>query len=91
VSEVIHIVGLDVQVGYQRRQRCSWCGALIDDVDPSRVMVQVEPGEEAGPLPIWPVGELIALDGGTTRVVDHKDGEALPANCCFHLDHGVTR
>lgn len=43
-DEVIHIAGIDVRVGNQHRQRCAWCGAVIDDHDLSRLAVPAGQG-----------------------------------------------
>lgn len=40
---VLHLVGLHVQVGPLRRQRCSWCGQLLVDDDLSRMAWTLHP------------------------------------------------
>lgn len=85
--EVVHIAGLDIQVGDVVRQRCAYCPAVLVDIDTARAAVP----EGQDPTPArWPVGELVAVlrDGGTTasRLVAHEDGEALPDNACARLD-----
>ena len=90
MSTEIHIAGLPIEVGSQLRQRCGWCGAVLEDVDQSRIAVAVQPGEEPGRYPTWEVGSLVARDGGATWAVDHKDGDQLPPECCGQLDHEVT-
>lgn len=98
--DVLHIVGLDVQVGSARRQRCAWCGALLLDDDLTRMAWTLDPdGTDPGPPPVWPIGELIAVDGGVERVVPRDawpdsatPGEKrLPDGCCALLDPEVTR
>lgn len=95
---VVHIAGVDVQVGSRLRQRCSWCGATIIDVDLANIAIMVEPGEEPGPHPTWPVGSLVehtgvdgegATGGGVTTTVEPQmedDGSIkLPARACAKL------
>lgn len=88
---VIHVVGLDVKVGNHLRQRCAWCGAVIDDVDLSLVMVPIEDADK--PFPSWQVGALIEVIDGfpiVRRIVEHADGDVLPDGCCAKLDPAVT-
>lgn len=95
-DSVIHIAGAQVQVGQQLRQRCSWCGAVLEDYDLTRIMSPANPdGSPPGPPPLWEVGALIAVDrsdggSGAAQVVDHEDGAQLPAECCASLPHDVT-
>ena len=35
--EVIHLCGPAITCGSHRRQRCSWCGTIIEDVDLSHI------------------------------------------------------
>lgn len=101
MTEVVHIVGLGVQVGMVRRQRCSWCGALLQEDDFSRMAWTLNPdGTDPGPPGCWPVGELVAVDGPVTRVVPRDewpdsatdpDEKRLPDRCCAMLDPAVTR
>jgi hypothetical protein len=91
--EVIHIAGADIQVGSQLRQRCAWCGALMLDYDLNGIAVPE--GQEPRPG-TWPPGELVALvgdhrEGSASWVVEHVDGEPLPAGACGKLDPVVTR
>lgn len=86
--DVIHIAGAVVQVGTQHRQRCSWCGAVIEDLD--LALMAVPDDQTAAGVPSWPVGELVAVAGGMKWLVDHADGNVLPAGCCAHLPHDVT-
>lgn len=86
-GSITHIAGLDVQVGRYLRQRCAWCGAVLSDYDLANVAVL----EGHNPRPaMWGVGELVALDGNASWVVDHEDGAELPANACVQLDPAVT-
>lgn len=87
-TPVVHIVGIDVQARGQRRQRCAWCGAVIEDASAGEVMVPVE--HAGDPCPSWQVGAFVAVDGNHRYVVEHKPGDALPAGCCALLPHEVT-
>lgn len=87
MGAVIHIAGNDVQVNAQLRQRCAWCGALLIDYNLERVAVP----EGTDPRPAtWPGGELIAVDGGLSYVVEHEDSQPLPDGACGTLDPEVT-
>lgn len=88
---MIHIAGLDVQVGSHLRQRCSWCGALLIDYALDRIAVAVpEDGSDPGGPGTWAVGALVQVEGNASWVVDHEDGQPLPAGSCGQLDHEVT-
>lgn len=88
---IIHIAGLDVQVGAQLRQRCSWCGAVLLDYDLTRVASVVAPGEVWSGPSTWPVGALIETDGCMSSVVEHDpDKDVLPDACCAKLPAELT-
>lgn len=90
-DSVVHIAGPVIEIGPQYRQRCSWCGAVLEDYDLSRVAVAgpVEPDWRPA---TWEVGGLVEVYGGGEVVgrVDHEDGDRLPANACAQLPHDVT-
>lgn len=95
--EVIHIAGLQIEVGTRLRQRCGWCGAVLIDQDLARVMVEIKPDdtERAPAYPVWEVGSLVGVIGNRDsfrymRTVEHKDGDRLPPECCAQLDDDVT-
>lgn len=91
MTAVIHIAGLDIQVGPHLRQRCGWCGALLIDYALDRVAAAVpEGGSEPGAPGTWAVGALVARDGNASWVVEHVDGEPLPTGCCGQLDPEIT-
>jgi hypothetical protein len=87
VPMLIHIAGVEVQVGSQLRQRCAWCGAILVDQDLNLVMVPVD---QPGTVPTWPTGSLVAVQGYTSWVVDHEDGAQLPPEACGQIDYEVT-
>lgn len=85
--DIIHIAGPEIQIGTQLRQRCSWCGAVLIDVNLSRVAVPA--GMNPNP-PTWSVGGLVAVYGYASWEVEHKDGDQLPAKACGQLPFEVT-
>lgn len=85
---MIHFAGVDVHVNALLRQRCAWCGAVLVDYDLERIAVPV--GQEGDPG-TWPVGSLIAVDGGLSYEFDHVDGQPLPPESCALIDAAVTR
>ncbi len=95
---VVHIAGLDVEIGPRLRQRCAWCGAVLIDVDQTLVAVKIPEGKTEKQaradgdlkMPTWAVGSLVMIDGGVKAAVEHKDGERLPSNCCGSLDAEAT-
>ena len=84
---VVHIAGSFVYIGSLLRQRCAWCGAVLIDYDLERIAVPV--GQDAGPG-VWPVGELVMVDGPLCVSVPHDDGDMLPDNACARLDPAIT-
>ena len=88
---IVHIAGKEIYVGSQLRQRCGWCGAVLIDDDVCRTMVLVDAEHtRPGPIPTWPKGELVAVQGGASWVVEHEDGADLPLEACAMIDHEVT-
>jgi hypothetical protein len=79
---VVHIAGLDVQIGQLLRQRCGWCAEILVDYDLDRTAVpEGQPGRPA----TWPVGGLVLVDGGVKVEVRHTAGDQLPPNTCVGL------
>jgi hypothetical protein len=90
---ITHIAGNDVQVGGQLRQRCAWCGTVLIDYALGRLMVPVDqlPADGSDFRPgTWPVGALVELNGGVSRIVEHEDGKPLPENACGTAHPEVT-
>jgi hypothetical protein len=79
---MIHIVGLDIRIGARVRQRCAWCGIVIEDVDLANMM------SPAGSPPWrpWNPGELLEVTGNMRSVVRHEDGSPLPDGMCVDVD-----
>lgn len=78
----VHIAGPDVQIGSVRRQRCAWCGVLLDEWDLARVAVPV--GQDPTPA-VWTPGGLVLVDGNMKATVTHEGGSQLPDNACDRL------
>ncbi len=85
---LVHIAGLDIQIGDHLRQRCAWCGAVLVDYDLTRIAAPV--GQDPRPA-TWTAGELVAVDGNAKWIVPHQQGDRIPANACGVLDAEVTR
>lgn len=88
---VVHIAGLETQIGHHLRQRCGWCGAVIIDHDLTRIAVPA--GQDPRPG-TWPPGRLVEVSDGNPRgswTVRHADGDPLPPNACGALDPAATR
>jgi hypothetical protein len=91
----VHIAGPTLRVGNVRRQRCVWCGALLEEYDLTRVSRALEPGEPAS----WEVGELVRLSGTFPRAAvaveatphaEDADAFAIPDDSCMALSDAVT-
>jgi hypothetical protein len=74
---VTHIAGPNITIHdrYQR-QRCAWCGEILQDYDLRNVAV---PAEQPGPPASWSEGALVTVDGNLSFVVDSND---LPDDAC---------
>lgn len=103
MSVVIHIAGPVVTAGSLRRQRCCWCGALIDEYDLANVARPLEPGENPENLEPWApaqweVGDHVLVDGGMKTVVELEaviddDGHTafkIDGRACMSIDNAVT-
>lgn len=89
MNGVLHVAGVHVTINQRIRQRCAWCGAVLIDVDSALVAVPL--GQERDGVPVWPVGDLVLIDGNMAALVPHKDGDPLPDGACGKLDPDVTR
>lgn len=104
MSHLVHLAGAAIRVGSVIRQRCAWCGALIEEMDVALVAVpEGDPApweltEDGGPLPRW-VG-LVAIeehgDGQMFGVVAKwkvdrvEDDDSIPPDSCMALPAEVT-
>jgi hypothetical protein len=93
----VHLAGPAIRAAQVIRQRCAWCGALIDEFDLDRIAIpEGDPPlveEDGTPRDRW-VG-LVAVDvqeGVVTAkwaVPDPVLGE-IPDDSCMALDPAVT-
>lgn len=100
-ESVAHWVGPQVGIGSIYRQRCMWCGALVDEKDLASIGIMLEPGDPPGGLDpqtmlkrlgFWEPGSFVAIDKGShmwSAVEDAPDG-GTPENSCCRLDPTVT-
>lgn len=80
-----HLPGPVMTYQNVQRQRCVWCGALIDEHDLDRTMVAVMPGEEPRDgLPGWPQDRWVMQNDGVKHLLETEDGVA-PAESCMAL------
>jgi hypothetical protein len=97
VSEIIHVAGPPILVGTVERQRCTWCGALIDERDHARIAVQVDPSaspdvqqEEANRAAALKWRGLVAIDGNVRWAVDEPEDGKVPPTSCMAIPDAVT-
>lgn len=103
---LVHYVGPVVRIGPFRRQRCMWCGAIVDEVDLSRVAMPIPEGktEEQARAdgdfepPTWQVAAWVGVDGGVRWVERSVEDDAAlgddattPERSCCRLDVEVTQ
>lgn len=94
-DEIVHFAGQTMTFGRITRQRCQWCGALIEEWDLDRIAMPeaCRPAERRG-KPIEPAdmgywNGLVAVSGTNpvTRwaVDDPEDGKAPDRSCMMLL------
>jgi hypothetical protein len=89
--EIIHLAGPVITFGPVQRQRCAWCGAVIEEWNIERVgMLEADrPPERQGEpvehdeLPRWE--GLVAIDGCARWRVDEPEDHEAPERSCFVL------
>lgn len=95
-ESVTHLAGPDIQFNSEGgpilRQRCSWCGTTLIDVNLARIAVPVG---QAGPYPTWGVGTFVEAyspdhQGGVWSVAEWKPGTPVPENACLRMPPEVT-
>jgi hypothetical protein len=98
------VAGPTITVGSIRRQRCAWCGALLEEQDLSRIARPLEPGEDPdNPKPwepgAWETGAHVRLSGTNPRFSSLEEHEPhpedpsqwqVPEDSCMALDDTVT-
>lgn len=101
---LIHYVGTTLRIGPVVRERCAWCGALVYEIDFSKIAVQtstLEPGQTVEDLFIDRDGTPKSHWRGLVWVAEEGDGavramfsvdptEDVPEKSCMNLDRGVT-
>lgn len=97
-EEIVHLAGPVITFGTVQRQRCAWCGALIDERDHSRMATPVDPtaSEEVQREEATRAIELkwqgfVAVDGHVRWAVPEPDDGKAPEHSCMRLDEAVTR
>jgi hypothetical protein len=90
-TEIIHFAGPICTFGTISRQRCQWCGALIQEYDLERVAIQESsrPPERQG-KPVEPSelgwwGGLVSVDGNWMAAVDEPLDQKAPERSCMML------
>lgn len=86
---LIHYVGSTLRIGSLIRERCSWCGALIYEMDTSKVAVQtssLKPGQSVEDLFIDEEGRPRAHWHGLVWVAETQAGTGLEVRAMFDID-----
>lgn len=95
---LVHLAAAAIRVKSVIRQRCAWCGALIDEHDLERIAWQDDGSgqnplidEDGTPRERW-AGLVAVVDGNPTMkwAVDHPDDHEVPPDSCMALDPRVT-
>lgn len=100
---LIHFAAAVLRFGTVIRQRCSWCGALIDEVDVANVAMptaQLAPGEtveshfvykDGTPKQRWSGLVWVSEGFPTVKWALDDSGDEAPGQSCMCLDLEVTR
>lgn len=91
-DELVHLAGPSITYGSVNRQRCAWCGALIDERDFERMAVQVDATasaevqqEEANRALELKWEGFVAIDGNVRWAVDTPEDGRAPERSCMRL------
>lgn len=96
MTGVAHLAGPDIEFnthdGHVLRQRCSWCGTTLIDVNLSRIAVPI--GQDPT-YPHWTVGSFVEVDmpdkaGGVSFTVEWEHPAPVPENACMRMPLEVT-
>lgn len=96
VEGVTHLAGdvitFNAEEGQVMRQRCSWCGATLLDVNLSRIAV---PEGQDPTYPHWKVGAFVEAhapdnQGGMWAESSWAHPDPVPANSCMRMPLEVT-
>lgn len=88
MAEIVHVAGPTLTYDTVRRQRCLWCGALIDEYDLSRIARPLEPDEDPDNPKPWEPGHwegLVAVDGNMRWSIDEPPDGKAPERSCMRL------
>jgi hypothetical protein len=77
---VIHFTGLPVYIGQRVRQRCAWCGIVLEDEDLSQLMHP----DGSSPWQPWKMGVLLLVEGNGRSIV--AVCASLPSGTCADQD-----
>lgn len=87
-QDIAHIAGPElIFAGRWQRQRCSWCGATIIDLDLLNLIVPVG----SGPPSSYAQGALVRVtENGNVYLGQFDLQNALPDNSCTMFDPSIT-
>jgi hypothetical protein len=72
---MIHFAGFAVEIGKRWvRQRCAWCGEIIEEADLHNAKWST--------CEVWAIGQLVEVKGPLRSAVPHVDGNPLPDGTC---------
>jgi hypothetical protein len=99
-DEIIHFAGESMTFGTIRRQRCLWCGALIDEKDITAMAIADsgrDPERQGTPLEWDELGHwsgLVAVSGTNPRILrkvdDPPDAKAPDRSCMMLLPEEIS-
>lgn len=92
MAEIVHLAGPLIAFDNVSRQRCAWCGALIEERDHANMAVSVDPSaspevrqEEANRAGCAKWDGFVAIEGTNPRclsaVDEPEDGKAPERSC----------
>ncbi len=97
MGALIHLVGDQVTAGHVSRQRCLWCGALVEERDWSRIKFPIPAGMSAEVAfeqrrrQTWQGFVEVDAEHGIKLSVQEPSPGITPAGSCLELDPEVTR
>lgn len=93
--EIIHFAGQTLRIGDVIRQRCLWCGGLIEERDLANTAVSVGPDETPEEAidglysSHW--SGLVAVANGVRWSVPDPDDGRIPDRSCANILLEITR
>lgn len=88
---VVHIASPAIVIDGRVRQRCGWCGAVIDDTVVANTAVFGPVSDRDSRYPTWPAGAYVAISEGMGEWTVTPPQLGLPPGCCAALDPAITR